>query len=86
MADVEFSCPGCNLVLAAPEEMMGELVECPECQNQMTVPGKASEKTKSAAGGNACPECGQSMPPDSVLCMGCGFHIKLGKKITTEFQ
>jgi len=86
MADIEFSCPSCNLVLAAPEEMAGELVECPECANQMTVPGGEEAGSGGAADGPACPECGQPMPDGSVLCMGCGFHTKLGKKITTEFQ
>lgn len=86
MADIEFSCPNCNLVLAAPEEMAGELVECPECENQMTVPGAAAEAVDAASDGPVCPECGQTMPTDSVLCMGCGFHTGLGKKITTEFQ
>ena len=85
MADIEFSCPKCNLVLAAPEDMAGQLVECPECKNQMAVPGAAVE-VPAAADGPACPECGQAMPGDSVLCMGCGFHTVLGKKITTEFQ
>lgn len=86
MADIEFSCPSCNLVLAAPEEMAGELVECPECNNQMAVPGAAAPVAEAEAGAVSCPECGQAMPDGSVLCMGCGFHIKLGKKITTEFQ
>lgn len=87
MADIEFSCPSCNLVLAAPEDMAGETVECPECNNQMAVPGGvAAEPPAADAGAVVCPECGQAMPDGSVLCMGCGFHIKLGKKITTEFQ
>jgi hypothetical protein len=86
MADIEFSCPSCNLVLAAPEEMAGELVECPECKNQMAVPGQEAAEAQPAAGGACCPECGQAMPSDSVLCLGCGFHTTLGKKITTELQ
>lgn len=83
MADIEFSCPGCELVLSAPEEMAGELVECPECNHQMTVPGGADANE---AGGAVCPECGQVMSDGAVLCLGCGFHTKLGKKISTEFQ
>ncbi len=87
MADIEFSCPGCGTVLAAPEEMSGQLVECPECENQMAVPGAEQAAAPAAAGdGKVCPECGQAMPADAVLCMGCGFHTELGKKITTEFQ
>jgi predicted RNA-binding Zn-ribbon protein involved in translation (DUF1610 family) len=87
MADIEFNCPSCNLVLAAPEDMAGQLVECPECNNQMTVPGEAAPAAPAEdAGAEACPECGQAMPEGSVLCMGCGFHIELGKKITTDFQ
>lgn len=84
MADIEFSCPGCGMVLSAPEEMAGELVECPECSHQMNVPmaGEAGDED----GAQVCPECGQAMSDGAVLCLGCGFHTKLGKKISTEFQ
>lgn len=34
--------------------------------------------------GNKCPECGADMTKGSVLCMSCGFHKGLGKKLSTD--
>lgn len=31
-----------------------------------------------------CPSCKKPMDPDAVLCMSCGYHCKLGKKIETS--
>ena len=42
MAEISFACPSCNQTLEAPEDMAGQLVECPACRQQMTVPGEAA--------------------------------------------
>lgn len=39
----------------------------------------ASAKKKSG-----CPECGAELAPDAVLCTGCGFNTKTGKKMETN--
>lgn len=33
-----------------------------------------------------CPECCFMLPPGSVLCVRCGFHLKKRKKITKTYQ
>jgi hypothetical protein len=33
-----------------------------------------------------CPECGQVLPEGGVLCMGCGFNLATGKRITTRID
>ena len=38
MADMEFECPGCRQTLEAPEDMAGDIVECPACGTQIAVP------------------------------------------------
>jgi DNA-directed RNA polymerase subunit RPC12/RpoP len=90
MPDFEFSCPHCSQVLEAPEEMAGEIVECPGCQQQITVskPATAGAKKPAAVVADApkCSNCGEEMEPDAVLCVHCGYHTKLGKKITTTFE
>ncbi len=43
---------------------------------------KVAEETNEAA--NSCPECGATMKDGSVLCISCGFHTGLGKKISTD--
>jgi len=34
----------------------------------------------------SCPECGADMEPDAVLCIQCGFHKGLGRRVSTELQ
>lgn len=113
MAEIRFTCPGCNQTLEAPPEMAGQGVECPTCKMQMTVPepeapaaggklptsnalasamadamtsaDKETDAPPTAPGsGNVCPECHAGMEGDAVLCLQCGFHTKLGKKISTD--
>ncbi len=100
MSDFEFSCPNCNQVLEAPGEMAGEVVECPGCQQQMTVPQApeadapasesqetgAEESAETVAAAIKCPNCEKEMPGEAVLCVHCGYHLRLGRKITTEFK
>ena len=85
MDDVRFTCVKCGQTLEAPGEMAGETVECPSCQEALVVPAPA-EDPAAAESGSTCPECGAAMDADTVLCVQCGFHKGLGKKIETEFS
>ncbi len=38
MSDLELNCPHCQQPLEAPEEMLGETVECPSCQGSFQLP------------------------------------------------
>jgi len=84
MPDIKFDCPMCQQTLEAPEEMMGQDIECPSCQKQITIPG--AEPAKQEVSGTKCPECGKALDEGVVLCIHCGFHLKLGKKIATDFK
>jgi len=92
MGDIRFNCPGCEQVLEAPPEMAGDAVECPSCGQTMTVPSPEPAPAAPAAAApaesasNACPECGAAMPEAAVLCVQCGFHLKLGKKLDTDLS
>jgi hypothetical protein len=46
---------------------------------------ETGESAETAGGEGACPACGTELQPGSVLCVQCGFHVKLGKRISTEF-
>lgn len=85
MPDVSFSCPHCQQVLEAPEEMAGEVVDCPACEQSMTVP-TVPRTTGTSPDEGRCPACGAEMEPNAVLCVGCGYHKELGRKITTSFE
>ena len=42
--------------------------------------GAAQAATKS------CPGCGKELPEKAVICVGCGFNLKTGKKLQTVFE
>lgn len=86
MAGIELPCTGCGQVLEATEEMAGQAVECPECGAQLTVPVPDGQADVPKSASTKCPACGSGMEPDAVLCINCGFHQKLGKKINTQFS
>ena len=41
MSDYKFDCPRCGQSLEAPEEMMGEEIDCPSCNGQIRIPKPA---------------------------------------------
>ena len=92
MAEISFACPHCNQKLEAPDDMAGQTVECPACQKPMAVPGAAVTEpvvapvAANVPAGKTCPECNAAMDADAVLCMACGFHTKLRKKISTDLR
>ena len=54
MSDIKFVCPNCTQHIAAPEEMLGMEIDCPNCANkvmltQLVKPAKPSEPPKMSA-------------------------------------
>ena len=90
MSEISFNCPKCQQPLEAPQEYANQDIECPACQQQITVPGpapvQAPDPVPQKVAGNKCPECSAALEDGVVLCMQCGFHLKLGKKIATDFK
>lgn len=87
MADIRFTCTGCGQTLEAPPEMAGDLVACPSCATEIRVPaGETTGEPNADGGGGTCPECGAGLEADAVLCVQCGYHLKLGKKISTDLS
>lgn len=84
MPEISFTCPKCQQSLEAPDEYANQVIECPSCQNEITVPG--AEPVQQESGDAKCPECGAPLGEGVVLCVQCGFHTKLGKKIATDFK
>lgn len=82
MADITFTCPHCNQELEAPDDLAGETIDCPACEGQLIVPSPAGAESASPQ----CPSCGGDMEADAVLCISCGYHLKLRKKIETDLS
>jgi hypothetical protein len=38
MSDCKFECPLCGQSLEAPEDMLGEIIDCPSCNGQIQIP------------------------------------------------
>lgn len=77
MADMELACPHCSQPLEAPEEMAGEIVACPACGEPIQLP---------ADDASTCPECGSELESGAILCVACGYHLGLGRKLDTEIE
>lgn len=82
MPDIKFVCANCQQHLEAPDAMAGETVDCPACQKPIVVP---APKTAPRLAAKSCPECGASLDPGIVLCVKCGYHQGLGRKLSTDF-
>jgi len=81
MPDFKFNCPNCGQSLAVPEEMLGQTLDCPACSQPLTLEADADAPPAAAA---VCTACGAAMQADAVLCLSCGFHKGLGRKISTD--
>ena len=97
MSNVTFECPSCKQLLETPAEMANQVVQCPSCQTEIIVPesenesiaeneGTAEPELPAAVPVQECHECGGAMEDGSVLCLKCGYHTGLGKKIETEIS
>ncbi len=59
MADIEFACPYCGQGLSAADDMVGEVVDCPACQQQITVPAAQELAPPSSEEAAAAPATGE---------------------------
>ena len=84
MADVEIACPFCEQTLEVSEDFFGQNVECPACGKTFHLDVEPETPAADPAT-PACPSCGADLQPGAVLCMQCGYHQTLGKRIQTNF-
>ena len=69
MNDLKFACPHCNQPLEVPEELLGQVLECPSCKNQIQTPQRAS-LAKPAHGMN-----GWLIALIVCVCLACILYI-----------
>ncbi len=52
-----------------------------EDQDKERTAAKSSDKSTYDIKMKKCPACGAEMPPEAIVCLTCGFNIKLGKRM-----
>lgn len=83
MAGQQAECPSCEQIIDIPGED-ASLVEF-EYEDESSVEfTDEDESSADVPAGNVCVSCSAVMEPDAVLCLLCGYHSVLGKKIETE--
>ncbi len=69
MSSLKFACPHCEQHLEAPEEFLGQTVQCPTCKQSLTLSKAtvitAEEKTR------VCEWCAKTIPEESFKCPFC---------------
>jgi hypothetical protein len=49
MSDLKIACPHCNQPLAVPEELLGQILDCPSCGNHIQTPSPLKEGRRVSA-------------------------------------
>src|SRR5262245_12436242 len=77
----------CGQQLQVQEEHSGKQVQCPVCQAVMVV--SAPEVFAAAAVTSEfrhCPDCGNRLPREAVVCVNCGLDFQTGRRLKTTFK
>lgn len=90
---IPVTCPNGHK-MRVKEEHAGKRVACPKCkapfripaldeiESDLPPPGLLEDRpAKPSPGAKPCPSCGASLPPDSVLCVDCGFDLRTGESL-----
>lgn len=94
MPDFKFNCPHCKQSLEAPEEMLGQVTDCPACGKALHIPEPvrptraasrpppilSKEDTKS------CPFCGENILSKAKKCKHCGEFLVEGLRKGSKEQ
>jgi hypothetical protein len=79
-------------VLQVATEHVGKPIRCPVCQAVQTVripeavPAAAPAETYQVEQVVKCPKCRKEWPPNTVVCVGCGYNFKTGEKLKTRYK
>jgi DNA-directed RNA polymerase subunit M/transcription elongation factor TFIIS len=88
------SCDHCGVKLKTRDDYVGRNLTCPKCQQRFVAkPLSASVEPRPAqpavarpADETCCPKCGATLRTEAVLCVDCGYHLKLRRKIQVSHE
>ncbi len=76
MGKIEFKCIRCGAFFSVDGSLAGRKAQCKQCGLVMRVPSPSPRTSR-----RACPICGREMPPQAVICVGCGYNSRLGRQV-----
>ncbi len=80
-----FECHRCGHALQVADDRGAQFVSCPKCGSYTTVPGSdQSEGYECEDPFKNCPHCEKELPAKAVLCNGCGYNFKTGRRINAR--
>jgi len=85
---INFDCPQCGQNIDADADMRGQSLPCPTCGGDLDIPGTPPSREPPQSGQTTlrkrCHGCGSLCPPDTVICVECGYNFNTREKIDTE--
>ena len=72
MSDLKFTCPHCKQSLEAPEEMLGQVIDCPSCSKQIQVPKPQARTAPQVALQNVGVEIKRGSSPLGIAALVIG--------------
>ena len=76
MPDINFTCPNCGQSLEAPDDILGQQIACPSCNETINVPKSQSQPSIPPPPPQkltrACPFCSEDILMTARKCKHCG--------------
>ena len=72
MSDLKFTCPHCKQSLEAPEDMLGQVIDCPSCSKQIQVPKPQARTAPQVALQNVGVEIKRGSSPLGIAALVMG--------------
>ncbi len=80
-----FNCHRCGHPLHPAEGYEGPFVSCPKCGAYTSLPdAEQPDGYGCAEPFTTCPHCEKELPAKAVLCNGCGYNFKTGRRVNAR--
>ena len=89
--EISITCSHCNQALAVDEELAGQIVSCPGCQQPVEVPRRKirlrrPESPPPSSATKPCSHCGVALQMEAVICVQCGWDLRANRPLRTSVK